>query len=183
MIKLFNSGKIKNSVNLATPTKTKMFFERSSLWYNSTELLPNNQFATGGSFFDWIPVTISRSGVCVKLRVLINTITSGPFGMKMALFDSLGNLVPESSGSNTVSSADNGNYAEVTGLSAAITAGTYYIAVTADSSSGFSVKAVASSGSGDYASGSTYAGFPPSSLPAPTGNEGRIMIAGVYINF
>lgn len=150
-------------------------------WYNSTESASNNTLVTGGVLRDWIPVSITTGGICRTLRAHINTITLGPFGMKLALYNSAGNLIAGAHGEVSVSSSNDNTLVSITGLSGSVSAGTNYIAITFDSAAGGSVKSVTSVGQGPYQASVTYASFPQATLGSPNGNEDEIMIVGVQV--
>jgi hypothetical protein len=149
-----------------------------SVWYDTTAV-NNGSFGTGGTFSDWVEVSIAQGGSATKLRFRCNI--SNNETVKVALFNSSSNLVAGVSGSIATTAADNGNLVDITGLSGTVTAGTYYIGLSASTGSGFRVGSqTGQAGRGNFAL-LAYAAFPPATLPAPGGQEGAIMQCGVWV--
>jgi len=100
----------------------------------------------------------------------------------MALYDNGGALISGASGVyvNTTS-GNNGTYLEITGLSAVIASGTFYICFQSSGTGEFRPDALASGGAGPYYGISLYSAFPLANLHAQSGVEGKIPQVGVFV--
>lgn len=178
--KVGGSGKTK--VGGSGKTKVNAVVQTGPNTYYNTTVTSDTSFATGGGYMDWSqPFTISVGGHVTKLQVHQND-CSDTEDIKVAVFDSAtGNAVSGASGTfSATTSANNGTYLEITGLSAAISSGTYRLGITA-SGTGFRVDALTSAGAGSYANGIVFASFPPSTLPTPAGTEGSNLRGGAFV--
>jgi hypothetical protein len=145
------------------------------VYYDSTLSSDGNE-GIGAVNMEWMPVVVSVGGTLTKLRVKIHDCGVAS-NVKLACYDNGGTLL----GSCTIAIPDTASneYFEGNVTPVAITASTVYVAIIADS--GFPRLRSLSSGTYSY-SASTYAGFPPGTLPADSGPLSESLLLGLYVD-
>lgn len=148
-----------------------------NVWYDvETSANGDSDAISSANSITWADVTVGASGTATKLRLYLGSFSFGASTLKMALYDSGGNIL--SSGS--VATSGTSAYVEVTlAVSQSVTATGYKIAwENADGNCAWRYKA----GTGTYhVAVLAYASFPPATLPTPADFSGNFCVS-VYVD-
>lgn len=155
----------------------------SAAWYDSISYASTDSTQLQDQTYKnlAVPVIISSSGNATKIRVGVNG-ALGSIGFKVALYDSLKNLLVQATSSIDI--GDNGTLKEFTISSTAVTPGTYYIGWTANNNLITYNSKSGTTGTEIHCenTGFDYAAYAPSNLSAVDGcGTGETVSAGVLV--